>query len=238
MPEIEHTGVMHKFGKNTDVDSAAAETVWDGGGIYSYLAAAEIHSLASVGDDAGDDVATGTGARTVTIIGLDANWDEQRETVTMTGATPVLTTSKFIRIFRMYVATAGSGGANAGLISATAAVTESVTAAISIGFNQTLMAVYSIPRNFSGHLASYYASVNKKTSASADIILRIRKFGGVLQTKHAIGVATTGTGYFDHIFQEPMYIPEKSDIEIQADVSTDNVDVSGGFCVFLNDLPG
>ena len=82
---------VNKFGRNTDVDSAAAEDVWDGGGIWVAPTAARVHNLVSA--DAADDAA-GTGAQTVLVTGLDGTWTETSETVTMDGITPVATTTR------------------------------------------------------------------------------------------------------------------------------------------------
>ena len=57
-----------KFGFNPDI-STSEETVWDHGGLYSYLAAASVLSVSSANVN---DTALGSGARTVQIHGLDA----------------------------------------------------------------------------------------------------------------------------------------------------------------------
>ena len=63
------------------------------------------------------DSAAGAGARTIFLIGLDANFNQITESVTLNGVTPVATVQSFLRLNRAWVATAGTwGGANAGLI--------------------------------------------------------------------------------------------------------------------------
>ena len=60
------------------------------------------------------DTLTGTGARQVTIIGLDTNCEEISELVSLLGTTPVSTTASFFRINKILVEEVGSTGMNQG----------------------------------------------------------------------------------------------------------------------------
>jgi len=62
------------------------------------------------------DTSAGTGARTINVMGLDANYVLQSEIVTLNGVTPVNTVNTFIRVHSASIQTAGSGGVNAGTI--------------------------------------------------------------------------------------------------------------------------
>ena len=107
-----------KFGMNNALASGT-EQMWPPGTLKTLPAAAAVASIVSDSAEDDPDEATppGTGAWTVTVEGLDANYDEVSETVTMTGTTPVLTTQTFLRLFRSYVVTAGTNGNNVGNIS-------------------------------------------------------------------------------------------------------------------------
>jgi hypothetical protein len=83
------------------------ETIWAEGGLYSYLTAATVLKVSS---SSVNDTSAGTGARTVELSGLDADYNEISELVTLNGQTPVNTTKLFLRINRMVVRSAGSGG--------------------------------------------------------------------------------------------------------------------------------
>jgi len=94
-----HTAI-YRFGHNADV-AAALETVYHGSDLKTYLAAAERLQVAS--DDADDDGApVGAGARTVTVTGLDGNYDMLVETVTMNGVANVLTDASFLRVCNIH----------------------------------------------------------------------------------------------------------------------------------------
>jgi hypothetical protein len=206
---------VHKFGFNPDIDNSL-ETVWAQGGLYSYLAAA---TQLSVSSSSTDDTSAGTGARTVTLSGLDANYSEISETVTLNGQTAVTTTNSYLRIFRMVVNSAGSGGENAGVIYAgtgtvTAGVPANKYATIAIGDNQTLMALWTVPANHTAYLLQTDVTVattqnNKYCTAS----LVARPYGEVFQVKDRFVKAESQTTL---TYSLPLEFEEKTDIEYRA----------------------
>ena len=226
-----HGGIhVHKFGRNPDVDSAADEDVWDGGGLYSWPTAARLHDIAS--DDIAD-TAAGTGARTIRIYGLDANYDETMADVVLNGTTDVETSVAFLRIYRMKVLTAGSGGANAGNITATAQVDSTVSAQISIGNNQTLMALYTVPNGYRALMVSFYVSALKQTSGAAELTIWQRDYGGVFQLKHVQAIHTQGMTSYRHEYSMPRELEEKTDIICRAGATANNMDIASGFEMLL-----
>jgi len=206
---------VHKFGFNSDIDDTL-ETVWAQGGLYSYLAAA---TQLSVSSSSANDTSAGTGARTVTLSGLDANYAEISETVTLNGQTAVTTTNSYLRIFRMVVNSAGSGGQNAGVIYAgtgtvTAGVPANKYATIVIGDNQTLMAIWTVPANHTAYLLQTDVTVattqnNKYCTAS----LVARPFGEVFQVKDRFVKAESQATL---TYSLPLKFEEKTDIEYRA----------------------
>src|SRR6056300_1624138 len=222
-----------KFGFNTDVDDAL-ETVWAEGGLYSYLSAATILKVSS---SSTDDTAAGTGARTVEIFGLDGNYNEISETVTLNGQTAVNTTQSYLRINRMIVRSAGSGGANAGVIYAgtgtvTSGVPANVYASINgvTGSNQSLMALWTVPAGYTAYLLQYEVSngTTSNTPAVCKLVLAVRPYGEVFQYKDVKSL-TTGM-HVEETFTIPIKIEEKSDIEVRALSSSGSVsfDISAG----------
>ena len=95
---------LDKFGYNADI-ATSQETLWSLGGSYTWRTTAVAMKISS--SDA-KDTAAGVGARTVTIQGLDANFAEVEETVTMAGQTAsTATTQTFLRVHRAFVVTNG-----------------------------------------------------------------------------------------------------------------------------------
>ena len=114
---------MQKFGHNDDIDTGTVpETIWTQGGLWVPPTAARTHQITStdVADDYNTPSSGGTGARTLRIWGLDANFVEQTEDINLNGTANVATANTYTRIFRMMVLTAGSNKKNVGDITATA----------------------------------------------------------------------------------------------------------------------
>lgn len=141
----------NKFGYNTDVDTTTdPEVVAAFGGSFTPLTSASTLTIVSSSDedsDTGGSVAQGTGARTIRIIGLDANRDEQTVDVTMDGTTSVATTETWLGINRTTVLTSGSSDANVGLITITATTGGSTQATVPAGGSVTQQLIFFNPRN-------------------------------------------------------------------------------------------
>lgn len=100
--EYTHT---HKYGTYETVGTSFVPIAR--GGVYQTPTAAA--ALEVVSSDA-NDTSAGSGARTVTIIGLNSSWAEVTQTVSMNGTTAVALGTNLIRAYRMYVATSGTYG--------------------------------------------------------------------------------------------------------------------------------
>lgn len=101
-------------GKNGGIP-ATLETVWTESAVYTPLSAA-LSSPYCASSDA-NDTSAGTGARTVTVTGIDTSFAPFTEVVIMNGQTSVVLATTNILLFNsMEVTTAGSGGLNAGII--------------------------------------------------------------------------------------------------------------------------
>ncbi len=231
---VDGLAMVQKFGINADVDSAAEEDIWSAGGSYTgFLAAAS--TLELVSDDA-NDASVGTGARTVTIWGLDSNFDEQSETVTLNGTTAVSTANDYIRLFRMKVITVGSGGTAAGTITARVVSAGATLAEIPVGYNQTEMAVYTVPAGKTGYIMAIKASAaDAGTKAFVTVGLRTREEDSAFCDKFNVVLATDGTAAIQRDFVCPISCPEKTDIIMYADSSQNDTFAAGAFDIILKD---
>ena len=225
---------IFKFGYNQNIDNSL-ETLWAQGGLYSYLSAASTLYISS--SSTADDVA-GTGARTATVSGLDANYDEVSVTVDLDGQNGVQlgNASNWIRVNRITVDTAGSGEQNAGVLyvgteaSPTVGVPTNKYATVAIGDNQTLMALWTVPRNYEAYL--YQTNVTAACTTSNKLLtctIVARKPSGVFQLKSKFGIQVDG-GDIVQKYNFPLKFTEKTDIEVRAisDSGSGNVEVSAG----------
>ena len=230
--KIQGHSVVHKFGHNLLVNEDW-ETIWSAGGLYSFIDTPTVLKISStdVDDDDGD-----TGARTVLIEGLDSNYDELSETVTLNGRTAVNTTGTYKRVHRMIVQTVGSSGYNEGIIYAgTGTVSSGVPAnkyaSIPATYNQSMMAIYTIPNNKTGYLTSFYAQPDGEKEFQ--IRLRMQDSNGISRIKNQLH-AYQNQAMFNY---RPYYkIEEKTDISIDFhDSSGNDASVGGGFSLILID---
>ena len=224
---------VNKFGGNPEVDSAAAEDIWDGGGTWNEPSASQVYTFTSTSTA---DASDSTGARTMEIFGLDAAGALQSETITLSGTDVVTAANSYQMIHRMIVRTAGSGGVNAGIITANANTDANVTAQINATNNQTLMAIYKIPASNDGCLLNFYASLLKAVGATAtvNVIIKAKPAGEVYQVKHKLGIIKDGTSAVEHQFYAPNCFEPLTIIKITADTNVDDVDMSAGFDMILH----
>lgn len=208
---------IFKFGFNPDVDNSL-ETVWAQGGLYSYLSTATTLYISS--SSTADDAA-GTGARTATVSGLDANYDEVSVTVDLDGQNGVQlgSASNWIRVNRITVNTAGSGGQNAGVIyvgdeaSPTSGVPSNKYATVAIGDNQTLMALWTVPRGYTAYvLQTDVTAATAQNNKYATVHFVARENGGVFQVKDKFVKSESSHHQRYHI---PLKFEEKTDLEFR-----------------------
>lgn len=210
--QIQGHKTLFKFGNNEDINGSL-ETIWSYGGLYVYPTSAIQMKVSST---SANDTSGGTGARTIVVSGLNATYDEVSETVVLNGQTAVLTTTTFIRVFRSFVVTAGTGATAAGTIyigtgTVTAGVPATVYAQIVLGENQTLMALWTVPAGYTLYISR--GTFSGASNNSAQYILSkfmIRPFNGVFRN---VADVTVNSNVISYDFEVPLAIPEKSDIE-------------------------
>ena len=227
--------VIHKFGRNPNVGNSP-ETIWQHGGVYSYLSAPStvyVSSNAPLVDNP-----TGTGAQTVTVLGLDVNYNDVTETL------PVNDTQgsvEFLRVYRAFVATAGSIGTNDGnVLIATApngggtvlADIGTIGSGTTYGLGQTQLALYTIPAHCTGYLSHLTMGLGSYND-SGTILLLTREFGTgtAFRTRDIMDIPG---GSHHRNYSVPIKLPAKTDIEMRALCSTGTA-VSASFEIILKE---
>lgn len=222
---------VNKFGFNSDIDNAAGfKDIWDGGStLWVPPTTARLHNIASTSalDDLGN-----TGAEIVEVQGLNENFARVVENVTLNGQSNVPTVKTYVMIHRMRVMQSNNGAndtENAGNITATAATDGTVTAQISIGFNQTLMAIYMIPANEAAYMVALREAVGKRQTSSHQTQLWARADGGPWQIKDIGALITAGTSRSGNDYKLFPKFDAKTIIKIKADSDTNDAGISAGF---------
>jgi hypothetical protein len=229
-------GPLNKFGRNPQIDTTTdPEDIWDGGGVWAKPTQARIHNFASSNDE--DGAGGATGMLTCRMYGLQ-DWDtaETSEDITLNGTNNVATVNSYVIIHRIEGLTWGSNLANVGNITATAVTDNTVTAQVSIGKNQTLMAVYGVPSTQVLYITRWYMAMNRNTSQTAAADLELQASldpetanDGFLVKRH-ISMFSSGDSYIDDEFLPYLKIAGPAIIKIRCtEVSVSGTDVSAGF---------
>jgi len=228
-----NTDFIHKFGRNPNV-GGAPETIWMQGGIYSYLTSPSTVYVTS--NDAAD-AAAGTGARSVTVQGLDVNYQEVEETLTVGGS---VSTVEFLRVFRAFVVDSGSEGTNVGDVKVTTGAGGSGTVLADIGtigtgttfgLGQSQLALYTIPAHCTGYLITWNVGIGAYNS-TATVSLYTRVFDTGYESFRTRDIMDVPGGFHTRNYNVPIKIPARTDIEVRAIASTGSI-ISASFDLVL-----
>jgi len=213
------------FGNNPACGTTE-EAIWFGSVAKTYLSVAAPLRI-RVGGDA-EDSAAGDGARSIRVIGLDADFEPIEEVIVTTGASQSAeTTQSFMRMHKAYVEEVGLyGGTNANdiLIESNGGV---LMAQMPGGASETQLGWITVPAGKTAYIEKVVwfipdaalMQVRIKTRENADDIVapmspfRTRWVGNMTQP----GIPTNGA---------PVIVPEKSDIICTGEASTGTHEVS------------
>lgn len=201
---------VFKFGYNADIDDSE-ETIWDSGGIYAYPSSAVAMTATS------SSGASDSGVK-VTIQGVDTNYAEVSEEVTLNASGTATTTQTYLRVYRAFVS---SGTASAGNIT----ITNSSTtyAYISSDDQQTLMALWTVPAGYTAYLHQLdVTAFTVQSNKIATVRMLTRAHNGVFRTQNKFDLSE---GSFHQSITYPQPIAEKTDIEFRAVADSSNADL-------------
>lgn len=204
MGHVTNGRTVFVFGHNPDVQNVE-ETVWYHGGIYQYPTSAIQMSVSS------DDAAC---TSTIMINGLDANYLEISEMITLTGQTAVTTTKSYLRIQNAYVlANETTNDIYIGTGTVTTGIPATVYARIHDGDNRTQSGMFTVPAGHSFYIP--HGTISHGSDASAYITGRFkyRLHGLPFQTAAKVNL---NNNYIDFNWHYPIALPEKTDITTTA----------------------
>jgi hypothetical protein len=243
--DVTGTTFIHKFGNAPDFDTGDNEvTIWDGAEDnvaweqmrYQYSTSADIDSISS---------SSGSDTQDIVILGLDTNYELVTQTATLTGQTRVALGTSLIRVFRAYNdnSTDLVGHVviyvNTTLSNGVPTDTTKIRAIVDPVNQQTEMAVYTIPAGKTGYIRDWYAATSGGSrNTNYKIKLYTRENGKIFRVKHVSALSDGGTTSYQHRYEEPEVVTEKTDIEMTAQVTAAAItgaSVSAGFDIVLID---
>jgi len=236
---------VNKFGRTLNADDGVLTDIWDAPAQPIWLAptAARIHAIVSTSDvDGKTGAPTAAGARTIQVYGLKT-WDlaETSEVVTLDGTTAVNTAQSYVIIHRMKVLTSGASGPNVGTITATAAAPDStVTARITAGTGQTLMAIYGIPSTRSAYMTGYYCSIERDSPTGATIEGNLKYSMDIANNKTTYLVKhtwtqTVGGADIKHLYNPYNKFTGPGILKLMVTSDQNNTHCDGGFDLIVRD---
>ena len=202
---------------------------------YVYPTSATIDYLSS--NNAAD-------THTITIVGLDASYAVVTQTKTLTGTTPVAIDTPLLRVNYLYNDTStsttgtiflwdspsGNGTEHTAGVPTTASTVKAfIGASTSNGSDEiALGSVFTIPAGYTGYMI--YGDTTVSDQKAMELSFWIQEYGKVPKIAHHIDIHDNIYGY---PFKISTAVPEKSDVEIKADVDTGTAHVAAHYELIL-----
>ena len=202
---VKETEVRNIFGYQTAGDTTL-RALWEFANT-SYVYPPSAIQMTVTAADVGDD------GKNLLIKGLDANYDEITETVTLVGAGDVVTTTSFLRINDVILLT---GTLNIGLITVQNAAKTIKYGGIRAGDGRNQASIFTVPAGHCFYLYRIDAFSSDSTAAKPAVFrnLSINSSGQIYNTAR-----TTFFNNMNILRQLPFKYSEKTDIQSQ--VATD-----------------
>lgn len=215
------------LGNNPDIDTGAHEDVWSVGGLYPWMAAAT--ALEVVSSSANDAVA-GTGARTVLVVGLDANFNPVSQTVTLNGLTPVALPTPLLRVNSAVIMSAGSGEVNAGNIDVRRVAGGTVQCRLPAGYGISRQSIYTVPAGSTLQVLALVLGINRPTAARDCTVAVMMRNAVTGMFRMPLELSVSGGPPYPHHGNPGIIVGEKTDFSLRCTyTSSDNLDLTAGW---------
>ena len=212
---------IHKFGATPSQSINTTATVWDKGDTLYPWSAFDTAGVLVVAQVESDD-----NGKTLTVEGLDDDFNLISEDFTLSSSGTVTGTETFKRVYRGYLSDSG----NVGQINVSRGGTQVLR--IIAGAGQTLMAVYTVPAGYTGYLYQGIASAQSGADATGFMYARYNTVGTAFRVAHTFEVAGDG-GPYNYNFAFPQELSEKTDIDVRLTTRSNNGRFTAAFDILL-----
>lgn len=233
---------VHKFGKNAAIGTSFAPV--SVGGIYRTPQASAATTLRVKAGNA-NDAPGGSGARLITLIGLDASGNEIQEDIATNGTSAgTSSANSFLRLYRAFVKESGTyssssaGSHSADVVIENSAGTEDWATIDSTDFpkGQTEIGAYTVPLGYTAYLN--FVEVSTESTKDTDVLMFQRQ--GILDSAapyQAMRIVLELGGIATAVNIRPKTpmgpFPELTDIGFMAKVATGTGEVDVDFEILL-----
>lgn len=228
---------VDKFGENPEIDTGTApEDIWEFGGEYNYDAFGT-DPIRYISSSSVLDV-----GQVIGVQGLDINGNLFEGEVVTNGQNVVNLPTPLWRVFRLEN-NSDEGGDIIGTLfchtdsvpTAGVPLAANVRAIISNGNNQTLMALYTIPKGYIGYLFRGELGTSRaQTTGAARCAYYSRRLGKVFKIKKRVDLTNQGSSVYQDHRSFPDIIPALTDIRLKVEsVSANGMGIFGAFDIML-----
>jgi hypothetical protein len=228
----------HIMGEDPDVPTTEYD-IWGGsgaGGNLTWLQTAT--TLEAISTDA-NDTAAGTGAQTILVTGLDANWAEVTATIAMNGTSAsTATTQTFIRVNKVEVVTCGTyTGTNVGDITVRVSSAGAIQSFIEAGEGKDSNTHFTIPAGKTGYILRSSLTMDANKEISAHFIMRenaddiTTPFSPLIHFHHWEGIKNP----IEEIFTANHILPAKTDVWVKGSAAAATASIQFDYDILLVD---
>lgn len=216
----------HKFGAVPSMSQNTLGSVWDVDDTLYPWTALDTPAVVNVErNNVADE------GKTITVQGLDSNYNFVEEDIIISGADTVGSTL-FKRVNRCFVS--GDSGTNTGDIDIEAGAAGGTTVArIQAGNGQTLMAVYTVPAGKTAYMLQLNSSAADDTDCTISLFKQLVDTG-IFRIQDTFEMQRGG-GSVNQAFQAPITFVEKTDIDVRARTRANNKRITTSFDLLLVD---
>lgn len=217
---------IHKFGAVPAMSQGQTGSIWDVNDTTYPWSAFDTPGVLTISTTTSNGTLSSLDDGVVVhVLGLDENYAPVEDTLTISGNSATGTVN-FKRVYRAYI---DGSASNQTQIRVSRGATEILR--INIGKSQTLMAIYTVPAGSTAYLIQ--GGTTCAANADATVEMYIRYFGqDAFRIGHSLEVAGVG-GQYLYQFPVPLKIPEKTDIDVRAEVRSNNARVTATFDIIL-----
>ena len=238
--------VVKKFGRNSAVGTSYTP-VCDGGNYQTPTSAQSLEFVSSATTDA----LNSTGMHELTVVGLDANWNEQTTIISAhatDGQTAVPISGTWMRVFRAWVSKSGvyatqSTASHVGTItirtSGGGATWCTIPLDTSFPLGQSFIGAYTIPTGYTGYI--FLTDISVETGKTVSVVFFQRdnaddvtsSYNGTMRAQSIITGLGGGSPFNRTGATIPFKVTGPADIGFLSAVTTGAADVAVEFEIFL-----
>jgi len=220
---VKGASFVHIIGDVPAMSQNETGSVWDvNDTLYPWSAFNSASVLNVPAVDADDN------GHTITIFGLDNNYNQISETLTLSSAETVTGTTEFKRVNNVLLFNTDQNLEAADNINVRVGTT--VVARITAGNNQTMMSQYTVPAGYNAYLTQGVMTCQSGADATGFFYVKLYS-DSHFRIGHSFEVQG-GSEYLYH-FTCPYRAPEKTDIDVRATVRSNNARITAAYDLIL-----